>query len=282
MVGKALGLPYVDVEGFSMHPHRGIDIWTYILDGSDGFCHRDSLVAEKKDARIYRGGSAQFMRTGAGGMHEEFWETSPTRRTNIELFQLWVNLPARQKMEPAAVTYVGTDTDYPWLSDKEPNPDVTVRDLSATLEQEHVLAATQVAKRPPISIRHVTMEPRSEWRAPAPADHSVALYVREGQATLGSENDGDNNKIKALQSATFLPNNGKSGIVIRNADRRKKLDFLLLTGQPLREPVAWGGPIVMNFAEELNDAYRQLQAGTFLHRDLALRQHQRTMSSYFG
>jgi hypothetical protein len=67
--GKALGLPYVDVEGFSMHPHRGLDILTYVIDGSDGFRHKDSLGG----SRVYRGGCAQWMRTGAGVMHEEYW-----------------------------------------------------------------------------------------------------------------------------------------------------------------------------------------------------------------
>ena len=74
--GKATGLPYIDVEGFSMHPHRGFDILTYILDGSDGFRHQDSLGGSPK---VYRGGSAQWMRTGAGAMHEEFWETHAAR-----------------------------------------------------------------------------------------------------------------------------------------------------------------------------------------------------------
>ena len=92
-VGGALGLPYVDVEGFSMHPHRGFDILTYVLDGSDGFRHRDSLGGE----RTYRGGSAQFMRAGRGAMHEEFWETRDDRRTSVELFQVWINLPRRRK-----------------------------------------------------------------------------------------------------------------------------------------------------------------------------------------
>ena len=54
-----------------MHPHRGFDILTYVLDGSDGFRHRDSMGGSK----VYRGGSAQWMRTGAGAQHEEFWET---------------------------------------------------------------------------------------------------------------------------------------------------------------------------------------------------------------
>ena len=66
-VGGALGLPYVGDEGFALHPHRGIDILTYVLDGSDGFRHRDSLGG----ACIYRGGAAQFMRAGRGAMHEE-------------------------------------------------------------------------------------------------------------------------------------------------------------------------------------------------------------------
>ena len=64
----------ISTQGFSMHPHRGFDILTYILDGSDGFRHKDSLGGEK----CYRGGSAQWMRTGAGAQHEEFvpvWKT---------------------------------------------------------------------------------------------------------------------------------------------------------------------------------------------------------------
>ena len=67
-----------------MHPHRGFDILTYVLDGSDGFRHRDSLGG----AQVYRGGSAQYMRAGRGALHEEFWETRPDRRTSIELFQV--------------------------------------------------------------------------------------------------------------------------------------------------------------------------------------------------
>ena len=114
MAGKALGLPYVDVEGFSMHPHRGFDILTYIMDGSDGFQHRDSL---NKNSRIYRGGTAQFMRTGSGVLHEEFWETKPDARTDIELFQIWINLPAFQKMDEPVIQYIGKATDYPWIEE---------------------------------------------------------------------------------------------------------------------------------------------------------------------
>jgi redox-sensitive bicupin YhaK (pirin superfamily) len=78
----------VDVEGFSMHPHRGFDIWTYVLEGSHGFMHRDSMGG----SQTYRGGSCQFMRTGRGVMHEEFFETRENERTNIELFQIWYKI----------------------------------------------------------------------------------------------------------------------------------------------------------------------------------------------
>jgi len=130
MAGKALGLPYVDVEGFSMHPHRGFDILTYVLDGSDGFRHSDSL---SETSRVYRGGCAQWMRTGAGVLHEEFWETSPDRRTDIELFQLWINLPAAMKWDEPAIRYIGTTTEDPWI-EEEPVGGVHVRDIGATLD----------------------------------------------------------------------------------------------------------------------------------------------------
>ena len=84
----------ISTQGFSMHPHRGFDILTYVLDGSDGFRHRDSLggslcgnqvTGDTIDfhtggSKTYRGGSAQWMRTGAGAQHEEFWETYAAQR----------------------------------------------------------------------------------------------------------------------------------------------------------------------------------------------------------
>ena len=276
MAGKALGLPYIDVEGFSMHPHRGLDILTYVLDGSDGFRHRDSLATGE---RIYRGGCAQWMRTGSGIMHEEFWETRPDRRTNIELFQLWVNLPARQKFDAPVVQYVGSMTEDPWL-EHCPVDNVRVRDLIATLDaslEKHQQRGSysendpmvQVENRPPISIQHVTMKPKTEWLAPVPSGHSAILYVREGTATLS-----ETTKVDSLQTATFQLDG--DSIWVQNAGR-KTLDFLLLTGVPLREPVALGGPIVMNTEQEIDDAFRQLREGTFLARDVTLREHERAL-----
>jgi len=251
-----------------MHPHRGFDILTYVLDGSDGFQHKDSL---HRNPRIYRGGTAQWMRTGSGVLHEEYWETLPYRRTNVELFQLWINLPASQKMDEPVITYIGESTDTPWIQTEKEG--VTVRDVSGTLDACFNGAAS-VVKRPPISIQHVTMQPGTTWKVSVPPHHSAVLYIREGTATLGGTQ-----VAKALQTATF----GADSITsIQNDDQRTFLDFLLLTGEPLREPVAMGGPMVMNTEQELNDAYRQLQNGTFLKRSVALREHEETQQRQSG
>eukprot|EP00586_Coscinodiscus_wailesii_P001186 CAMPEP_0172485558 /NCGR_PEP_ID=MMETSP1066-20121228/13628_1 /TAXON_ID=671091 /ORGANISM="Coscinodiscus wailesii, Strain CCMP2513" /LENGTH=334 /DNA_ID=CAMNT_0013250887 /DNA_START=337 /DNA_END=1342 /DNA_ORIENTATION=+ len=290
--GKATGLPYIDVEGFSMHPHRGFDILTYVLDGSDGFHHRDSLGGGEGigHERVYRGGSAQWMRTGAGVLHEEYWETRDDRRTNIELFQLWVNLPSANKFDAPAVEYLGRDTDYGWV--EEDIVDVatssalmgSVRDVTATVDVA-TSSNPGVMARPPIRVLHVKINPGGEWFTAVPRFHTVTMYVRKGTALLPAISaSGDDNMIpvvKSQQTANFA-SDGDS-ISIRNASSKKEgiLDLLLLVGEPLKEPVAQYGPIVMNTVNELRDAYNQLEDGTFLDRNIALRQQALT-SKYAG
>lgn len=276
-VGKALSLPYVDVEGFSMHPHRGFDILTYVLDGSDGFRHRDSLQGDKSatgGSKTYRGGTAQWMRTGSGVMHEEFWETRNDRRTNIELFQLWINLPASQKFDPPAVQYIGKETESPWfeteIRDPITNAKVGIsRDLGGTL-----LGATKdsstVKARPPVEILHTKLDPGGQWILPSPPDFSALLYVRKGSAAIGQSPEV---LVDAQQTATFQQDG--DSIVIRNPSRRKTLDLLVLSAKPLQETLAQAGPIVMNTDKELYDAYQQLSDGTFLDRNFALQQQAR-------
>jgi redox-sensitive bicupin YhaK (pirin superfamily) len=277
-VGKALGLPYVDVEGFSMHPHRGFDILTYVLDGSDGFQHRDSLGG----SRTYRGGSAQWMRTGSGVLHEEFWETRSDRRTNIELFQLWINLPAARKFDPPAVHYIGHDTENPWLESDILDPRSskvvgTVRNLGATLDQA-TKDSDSVQTRPPVQILHAKIDPGAQWTLPASRDQSALLYIRKGSASLSNGQSSDDLVVQSQQTATFAPDG--DFVTIRNTitSGQKKgntLDLLVLLAEPLREPIAQAGPIVMNRQSELQDAYQQLNDGTFLDRDFALRQQSR-------
>lgn len=134
--------------------------------------------------------------------------------------------------------------------------------------------SSDVRARPDVQIRHVQIPPGKEWEASAPRGQSALIYVREGEAAL----DGTDQNVKALQSATFRPDGDM--VLLRNAQSRKTLDLLLLSGKPLQEPVVLGGPIVMNSQREIDDAYRQLSDGTFLDRNVALRQQAVTSKKY--
>jgi len=275
--GKALGLPYVDVEGFSMHPHRGFDIFTYILDGCDGFRHSDTLG---KTSKLYRGGTCQWMRTGSGVMHEEFWETDSEKRTNIELFQIWVNLPSLRKFDEPVIEYIGASTSHPWIeSDITDSKNVvvgSVRDISGTLDkattstEAQERSAVTVKPRPPLKILHTKLQPGKQWDCLIPSTQSTVVYVRRGKASICTQNQGEEPVVvKQRNTATF----GRDGDLISIQNKESTvLDMLILAAAPLREPVASAGPIVMNTADEVNDAYRQLQDGTFLKRDHVLRQ----------
>jgi len=261
--GQITGLPYIDVEGFSMHPHRGFDILTYILDGSDGFRHRDSLG---ETTCTYRGGTAQWMRCGSGVLHEEFWETKQDRRTDIELFQIWINLPKTQKMDKPAILYVGKDTDHSWLEEETEGGEVRVRDVGATLNKA-INSDSNVKSRPTINIQHATFQPGAKWKVHVPHKQSALLYVRRGIAAFPNTLS----TITALQTATFAADG--DFIDVWNVSKQNDLDVLLLTGDPLQESIAMGGPIVMNTSKEIQDAYQQLSEGNFLDRDTVLQQH---------
>lgn len=267
-VGKALGLPYVDVEGFSEHPHRGMDILTYILDGSDGFRHKDSLGG----ATTYRGGSAQFMRTARGVLHEEFWETRPDRTTRIELFQIWMNLPRRQKFQPPAIRYLGQDWQAPFEEEKEVDENGVSTKVRVVLDESILQRATEgegdlVDKRPVVRLLHAWLQPGAIWRPKVPSDQTAWLYVREGSviarnATGRNASEPETSPIKARSSALFQ-HDGNT-IVLTNPSGSSVTDALLLIGEPLREPVAMGGPIVMNTQADIEQAYREIRDGTFL------------------
>lgn len=259
-VGGALGLPYVGDEGFALHPHRGIDIWTIVLDGSDGFRHKDSLGGEC----TYRGGSTQFMRSGRGAMHEEMWETRPDKTTKIELFQLWVNLPASLKMSPPCIKYIGGEwgTEYKEETqiDASTGKATRVRIIgdADTLDRAVEGSDTELQPRPPVQIRYASLPPGNAWVAPCDPAHTALAYVRSGNVRVNGQVAGE---VREGSTCTFA---GDGDCVWLVNDGTRDADVLLMTGEPLREPVAMGGPIVMNTQRELAEAYAELRAGTFL------------------
>ena len=202
------------------------------------------------------------MRTGAGAQHEEFWETSDERRTSIELFQVWVNLPASQKFDPPSIRYLGAAHGAPW---KEATVDGTR--IRTVLSDEIVNAATDGEgatpnQRPRAEVLHAHIPAGGSWTPRVGADSSCSLYCREGQVSVPGPAGMVN--VKAGESCGFSAS-GAETITCANAARGES-DVLLLVGERLREPVAMGGPIVMNYDWEIDEAYRELQAGTFLKR----------------
>ena len=226
-VGGALGLPYVGDEGFKQHPHRGIDIWTIVLDGSDGFRHRDSLGG----ACTYRGGSTQFMRSGRGVLHEEMWETRSDRPTSIELFQLWVNLPAHLKMAAPAICYIGDAWSNPYddtsvLDANGLATAVRTLDYGGALEQatgDHS-SGRALEPRPPVSIRYATIPAGGSWTAEAPADHTAMAYVRTGTVRVNGQVLGE---VSSGSTATFASDGSHACLV--NPSAAQAASVLLLT-----------------------------------------------------
>lgn len=236
-------------EGFPSHSHRGFTTLTYFLKG--GFRHRDSLgIAQDYGRPTSTGGDnqnkrknvqhhSQWLFTGAGLLHEEMFDQSPQQ----ELFQLWVNVPSYRKLDAPTVDLLG-DAEC---------PRVVLSDETETI----VLAGTyqgQAAKTPVMSemgIFHVFMQQGSTWRYTVPASfETVILYMRQGSCTI------DNTDIPVHHTA-YLERIGDSLVVSSSHGA----DFLLLTGQPLREPVAAQGSMVMNTNDEINQAYRDYQRG---------------------
>lgn len=224
------------MAGFPMHPHRGIETVTYMLSGA--IRHRDSLGNEG----VIESGDVQWMTAGGGILHEEMPELRDGR---LDGFQLWVNLPARLKR---------TDPRYQEIpSARIPEvreDDGTVVRVIAGRSHGVEGAVTDVAADP--TYLDVRLPAGVVFRQPVPPDHAVFAFLFEGTARLsGKEFSADR---------LFVLGDGDTVEVEAGGDGAR---FLLVSGKPLDEPIARYGPVVMNTREELLEAFRELEAGTF-------------------
>lgn len=226
--------------GFPWHPHRGIETITYMITGSCD--HGDSLG----NAGTIRAGDVQWMTAGSGIIHQEMPHGDEAECMGG--FQLWANLPAAQKMRDPRYRDV-LSADIPQVD----SPTARVR----------VIAGTYGGATGPVG--DVTIEPEyldvtltggSEWTHAIPSDHTVFAYLFEGEATFGG-----GEPVRAGHGTVVLLGDGDEVVVTASSDGAR---FLLISGAPLREPVAWRGPIVMNTREELAQAWRELDEGTFV------------------
>ncbi len=247
-------------KGFPWHPHRGIETITYVLAGS--VSHGDSLG----NTGTLGAGDIQWMTAGRGIMHQEMPKGDAIGR--MHGFQLWANLPSRLKM---------TDPRYQDVT-SDAIPEITDDDGTRV----RVIVGDFWGKRGPVEgiaadprYLDVSVLPGVRKHIPVEVSRSAFAYVFEGsgtfrdasgpQAVMTERTDGSNiaELTEAGDRSLVLFDRGDE-IVVQAGDRG--IRFLLVSGKPLQEPVAWYGPIVMNTEAELQQAYDELRRGTFIRR----------------
>ena len=227
--------------GFPWHPHRGIETISYILDGAVE--HGDSMG----NKGVIGAGDVQWMTAGSGIIHQEM--PKGDRGGRMRGFQLWANLPARHKMMPPRYQEI-TARQIPEVS--LPNGGV-VRLVCGKLNGLEG-PVRDIVTNP--EFLDVTLPPGAAFHHPIPAAHSVFAYVFEGEARFDTETLSPTGVAHVV-----LIGKGTDVSVSAGSDGVR---FLLISGQPLGEPVAWRGPIVMNTDEELATAFDEFEKGTFL------------------
>jgi len=224
--------------GFPLHPHRGIETVTYLLTGA--VRHRDSVG----NAGEIGTGDLQWMTAGRGIMHEEMPQVRPE---GVAGFQLWVNLPARQKM--IAPRYQNIHANE--IAEVERDGGAKVRVIAGSVDG--VTGPISGIAAEPMYL-DVSIAPRGSFSLPIPRGHSAFAYVFEGEGKFGPAD----RIVKAPQLIVWDDGDSIQARVDESAVR-----FLLVSGKPLNEPIARYGPFVMNTKAEIEQTLRELQAGTF-------------------
>ena len=244
--------------GFPWHPHRGIETITYVLSGTVE--HQDSL-GNKGSLGV---GDVQWMTAGSGILHQEMPKGDPTGK--MHGFQLWANLPASMKM---------TDPRY---------QDVAGKDIPEIVDDDgtrvRVVCGTFWGKTGPVdgvaaqpSYLDVFVPPGKKKTLPVGAGRHAFAYVFEGSGRFrdASAPQGVLTERPGPDDAIVRETTGNRSLVLFDDGDdvtvqagEEGIRFLLVSGRPLKEPVAWYGPIVMNTRAELGQAISELQNGTFI------------------
>jgi quercetin 2,3-dioxygenase len=230
------------MAGFPWHPHRGIETVTYMLDGKVE--HGDSMG----NSGVIGKGDIQWMTAGSGIIHQEMPKSDGSRMYG---FQLWVNLPASHKM--IAPRY----QDIPAATVPEVVLDNKVKVKVIAGKYNGVTGpVTNIIADP--EYFDVEMPANAEFIADISPEYTAFAYVFEGEASF---DESRTDPLHAGKGALF-----GHGPQLRATTGEKGARFILISGKPIGEPVAWGGPIVMNTREELNLAFREFRDGTFIKK----------------
>jgi redox-sensitive bicupin YhaK (pirin superfamily) len=232
------------IAGFPMHPHRGIETITYMLDGS--VAHRDSIG----NSGVIGAGDVQWMTAGSGILHEEMPKVGPRR---LDGFQIWVNLPAKLKMTRPRYQ------DVPAARIPEVARPGGARVRVVAGEVDGVAGAVKDVFAGPTYL-DVALPAGETFEQPVPRGHTALLYVFQGEVTVGGAQAGRGAQAVGAPRLAIL----RDGEVVRVHAGAAPARFLLLSAQPLNEPYARYGPFVMNTEEEIEQALHELRSGTFI------------------
>ena len=253
------GKPAEYLAGFPWHPHRGIETITYVLHGEVG--HGDSMG----NKGIISSGDVQWMTAGSGIIHQEMPKGAPSGL--MWGFQLWANLPASQKMMDPRYREV-KQSQIPEIA---LDSGVKVKIICGRVNR--VSGPVQDIVTDPEYL-DVAVPPKTAFTHPVKTGHTAFAYVIEGKGYFDQERDSFQHEVVGANYFDFQrecllgPENlalyERSGDQIKVTTEESPVRFLLVSGKPIGEPVAWYGPIVMNTQEELRIAFDEYQKGAFI------------------
>ncbi len=227
------------IAGFPWHPHRGIETVTYMISGK--VSHEDNLG----NKGVINAGDVQWMTAGSGIIHQEM--PIKTKEENHG-FQLWVNLPKKNKMMKPR--YRGIEA-----------KDIPLVKISEGVEAKVISGEVKSIKGPvkdlivPIEYFDVSVKKGKDFSCKTIKDNSVFLYVHQGKVMVNGSEHGEK---------TLLIFDDGEEVKVEGVTDSK---FIFVSGKKLREPIAWYGPIVMNTEEEIKTAFEEYRNGTFIKKD---------------
>ncbi|MEW6520077.1 MAG: pirin family protein [Thermodesulfobacteriota bacterium] len=248
------------VQGFPWHPHRGIETITYVLHGRVE--HGDSMGNQG----VIESGDVQWMTAGSGIIHQEM--PRGDQEGLLWGFQFWANLPAARKM---------MDPRYRGITAAE-IPEVSMGEVRARIICGEVAGVQGPVRDVVIDPEYldVTVPPETTFTHPIRRGHKAFAYVVDGEGYFDPERNAYGHEVVGTnyfdmkRSCSCSAENlilYEDGDAVAITTRERSVRFLLVSGKPIGEPVAWYGPIVMNTREELQLAFEEYEKGTFIkHR----------------
>jgi redox-sensitive bicupin YhaK (pirin superfamily) len=228
-------------KGVGQHPHRGFETVTIVYEGE--VAHRDSTG----EGGVIKPGDVQWMTAGSGILHEEFHsETFARSGGTLEMVQLWVNLPARNKMTPPKYQAIRND-DIPAV------PLADEAGIVRVIAGNYAGQAGPARTFTPLCVWDIRMNAPAKLDLPALEGWNTGIVVLNGNIVVGGGS-------KAAEAQMVLLDPNGEGVSIEASEQAR---MLLLSGEPIREPIVGRGPFVMNTPEEIDEAMYDFQSGTF-------------------